>query len=418
MSRSSQSACPDLIVLYPGAGQLHVLAYRIGIRLKAPLWRERVKCTAGVDPFAELPAVLARHPLRLETATALVADPATGGFLLLQGTAEAQRDRLWLERQLALELPYPAQELYWRTRPGAEKLELFWLPKAWGDSQAEALARFGLRLDEIYPRAALLRQEAEKSAVQQPCLFQEADALHVFDQGLVQRSAPLPAEAEAAARTQQLERLALGANASGVRKLPGESEDALARRILEVWIDGSDAIHLPVARGILAGWPGGAAWRPALALTAACAAAVALAAIGLSWQNAAMESTQEGLSREQRKLAPVLQKFAEMERSVRSDRQYLEAAKLLDKSALPLEALNRVSAALPDKYWLQRVQFKGNTLDLAGRGGGNDEVIRLFGKKGIEAVASELAAVSPGSAGTDVFQVRLDLTKRPGGSGP
>ena len=141
MSRSSQSACPDLIVLYPGAGQLHVLAYRIGISLKALLWRERVKCAAGVDPLAELPAVLGRHPLRLETATALLADPATGGFLLLPGPAKAQRDRLWIERHLEQALPYRPRELYWRTRPGSARLELFWLPKAWGDSQAEALAK-------------------------------------------------------------------------------------------------------------------------------------------------------------------------------------------------------------------------------------------------------------------------------------
>jgi hypothetical protein len=415
MSRSSQSACPDLIVLYPGAGHLNVLAYRIGLRLKALLWRERVKCPAGVDPFADLPAVLGRHPLRLETATALLADPATGGFLLLPGPVKAQRDRVWIERQLGLALPYPPQELYWRTRPGSARLELFWLPKAWANSQAEVLAKLGLRLDEIYPRAGLLRQEAEKSTVQQPCLLQEADALHVFDQGLVQRSAPLPAEAEAAAQAQQLERLALGLNAASLRKVPGESEEALARRILDVWLDGSDAIHLPVGRW--AGWPGGASWQPALTLSAACAAVVAMAAIGLSWQNAAMENTLEGLSRDQRKLAPVAQKFAEMERSVRSDRQYLEAAKVLDKSALPLEALNRVSAALPDKYWVQRMQFKGNALDLAGRGGGNDEVIRLFGKKGIAAVVSEQPAVSPGPAATDAFQIRLDVNKLPAGDG-
>jgi len=412
MSRSSQSACPDLIVLYSGAGHLNVLAYRIGLSLKALLWRERVKCAVGGDPFAGLPAVLGRHPLRLETATALVADPATGGFLLLQGPAEAQRDHLWIERQLEPALPYPPRELYWRTRPGAVRLELFWLPKAWANSQAEALARLGLRLEEIYPRAALLRQEAEKPAVQQPCLLQEADALHVFDHGLVQRSAPLPAEAEAAAQAQQLERLALGSNAVSLRKLPGESEEALARRILDVWLAGSDAIHLPVGR-----WPGGASWRPALTLSAACAAVVAIVAIGLSWQNAAMENTLEGLSRDQRKLAPSAQRFAEMERSVRSDRQYLEAAKVLDKSALPLEALNRVSAALPDKYWVQRMQVKGNTLDLAGRGGGNDEVIRLFGKKGIAAAVSEQVAVSPDPAGTDAFQIRLDVNKLPAGGG-
>jgi len=415
MSRSSPSACPDLIVLYTGTGHLNVLAYRIGIRLKALLWRERVKCPAGVDPLAELPPMLARHALRLETPTALVADPAIGGFLLLPGPAQAQRDHVWIERQLELALPYPPRELLWRTRPGAAKLELFWLPKAWGNSQAEVLAKLGLRLDEIYPRAALLRQEAENSAAHQPCLLQEADALHVFDQGLVQRSAPLPAEAEAAARAQQLERLALGSSAANLRKAPNESEEALAQRILNLWLAGSDAIHLSVGRW--AGWPGGASWRPALTLSAACAALVAIAAIGLSWQNAAMENTLGGLSRDQRKLAPIAQKSAEMERSVRSDRQYLEAAKVLDRSVLPLEALNRVSAALPDKYWVQRMQFKGNTLDLAGRGGANDEVIRLLGKKGMVAVVSEYPAGSADPAGTDVFHIRVDLNKLPAGGG-
>ena len=415
MSRSSQPACPDLIVLYPGAGQLSVFAFRIGIGLKALLWRERVVCAAGVDPFAELPGLLGRHLLRLETATALVADAATGGFLLLPGPDQAGRDHAWIERQLERALPYPPRELCWRTRSGSARLELFWLPKAWADSQAEALAKVGLRLDEFYPRAALLRHEAEKSAVQQPCLLQEADALHVFDQGLVQRSAPLPAEAEAAAQAQQLERLALGSNAANLRKLPGESEETLARHILEVWLDGRDAVHL--AAGHWATWPGAASWQPALILSAAVAAVVVIAAIGLSWQNAAMENTLEGLSRDQRKLAPVAQKFAEMERSVRSDRQYLEAAKLLDKSALPLEALNRVSTALPDKYWLQRMQFKGSALELAGRGGGNDEVIRLFGKKGIEAVVSEQTAVLSDPAGTDAFRIRVDVSKLPAGGG-
>jgi len=409
MSRSAPTACPDLIVLYPGAGHVDVFAYRIGLSVKALLWRERVTCPAGVDPFAALPPLLRRHALRLETPTALVADPAIGGFLLLPGPAHAQRDRIWIERQLALALPYPPQELHWRTRAGSAKLELFWLPKAWAGSQSDALARLGLRLDEVYPRAALLREEAEKSAAQQPCLLQEADALHVFDQGLVQRSTPLPTEAEAAAQAQHLERLALGSNTANLRKLPGQSEEALAARILALWLDGSDAIHLAVGR-----W---ASWRPALTLSAACAVLVAIAAIGLSWQNAAMENALEGLSRDQRKLAPSAQKFIEMERSLRSDRKYLEAAKALDKSALPLEALNRVSAALPDRYWVQRMQFKGNTLDLAGRGGGSDEVIRLLGRKGIEAVVSENAAGSAAQAGTDAFSIRLELNKLPGGGG-
>jgi Tfp pilus assembly protein PilN len=164
-------------------------------------------------------------------------------------------------------------------------------------------------------------------------------------------------------------------------------------------------------------WAGWEAWRPALMLSAAGAVLVAIAAIGLTWQNAAMESTLEGLTRDQRKLAPIAQKFTEMERSIRSDRKYLEAAKVLDQSALPLEALNRVSAALPDNYWIQHLQFKGDTLDLVGRGGGNDEVIRLLGKKGIEAAPPPNDPGSAVRAGTDGFNLRLDLNKLSSGGG-
>lgn len=415
MSQSlpASSACADLIVLYPGAGYLNVFAYRIGIRMKTPLWRERVQYSAGADPLAELPPLLARHPLRLETPTALLADPACGGFLLVAGPRNAHRDQVWIERQLQLALPYPAPDLYWRTRARSARVEIFWLPKAWVQRQTEALARLGLRLDEVYPRAALWRESAEESVAQQPGLLQEADALHVFDAGLVQRSAPLPAETQAAAQAQQLERLALGTNAAGaMRKTPAESEEVLARRVLALWLDGSDAIHLASGR-----WAGWASWRPALALAAACAVLAAIAAVGLSWLNAAMEITLEDLAREQRKLAPVVQKFVEMERAIRSDRQYLAAAKNLDASAPPLDTLNRISAALPDKYWIQHLQVKGETLELAGRGGGTDAVIRLLGKKGLQAsVVAPAEAPSPaGTADKDGFHVRLELNKSPGG---
>lgn len=410
MSHPLASACPDLIVLYPGSGHLTVLAYRIGLRLKAPLWRERVTWSADIDLVAELPPLLARHPLRLETPTALVADPASGGFLLVPGQGNAQRNLAWVERQLELALPYPPQELHWRTRTGSARVELFWLPKTWIKSQADALLRLGLCLKEIYPRASLWREEAGKSPAQQPCLLLEADALHVFDDGLVQRSVALPAEAEAASHAQQLERLALGTNAAGaVRRPPAESGEALAQRVLALWLDGSDAIHLSVGR-----W---ASWQPALKLSAACATVVAIAAIGLSSLNAAMESTLDGLTRDQRKLAPIEQKFTQLERSMRSDRKYAEAARALDGSLLPLATLNRVSAALPDKYWIQHLQFKGETLDLTGRGGGNDDVIRLLGKSGIEATAitAENVPTPADKPGKDGFNIRLQVKKQPGG---
>lgn len=415
----ASSACPDLIVLHPGAGYLNVFAYRIGPRLKTLLWRERAQCSSGVDPLAELPPLLARHPLRLETPAALIADPASGGFVLAAGPRNAHRDQVWVERQLLLTLPYPAAELHYRTVAGSAQVEIFWLPKAWVKSVADALAKLGLRLDEIYPRASLWRDEARNSVAPQPCLLQEADALHIFDAGMVQRSAPLPAETHAATQMQQLELLALGKNAAGVvRKTPTEPEDALARRVLALWLDGSEAIHWSVGRS--AGW---APWRPALTLAAACVASVALAAIGLAWWNATLENTLENLNREQRKLAPIEQKFMEMERSVRSDRKYLAAARALDGSAPPLDALNRVSAALPDKFWLQHLQIKGTTLELAGRGGGNDEVIRLLGKKAL--VASALDSVNSVNASNsadqaadknkDGFNIRIELNPPPSG---
>lgn len=415
MSHSLASACPDLIVLYAGSGYLDVLAYRLGLRLKSLLWRERVRWSGGGDLVAELRPLLARHALRLGTPAAMVADPSIGGFLLLPGHGNAQRDQAWVERQLELALPYPPPELHWRTRPGSGRVELFWLPKSWVKSQADALSKLGLSLKEIYPRAALWREEAGKSPTQQPSLLLEADALHVFDDGLVRRSAPLPAETEAAAQAQQLERLALGTNTAGVvRKAPVESDEARAQRLLALWLAGDDAVHLPVGR-----WASLASWRPALALSAVCAALVAIAAIGLSSLNAAMENTLEGLARDQRKLAPLEQKFTEMERAVRSDRKYVAAARALDSSALPSEALNRISAALPDKYWIQHLQFKGETLDLAGRGGGNDEVIRLLGKKGIDAtgITSEHVPGAADKAGGDVFNIRLELNKQSGGGG-
>jgi len=412
-SPPANSACPDLIVLHPGSGYLNVFAYQTSLGLKKLLWRERVNCSAGVDLFGELPPLLGRHPLRLETPTALLADPASGGFLLVPGQRQSQRDRAWVERQLQQALPYPPQELHWRTRSGPAQVEIFWLPREWVRSQSDALSRLGLSLKEIYPRASLWREEAGKSVTQQPCLLQEADALHVFDEGLVHRSAPLPADPQAAAQAQQLERLALDTRATGVaRKMPGESEEALAERVLKLWLDGSDAIHLADGR-----WAAWAVWQPALILSAAVAVLVAVTAAGLGTQIARMDTALEGLSRDQRKLAPVERKFAEMESSVRSDRKYVVAARILDKSALPLDALNRVTAALPDKYWVQHLKFTGETLEFSGRGGGNEDVIRLLGRQGIEAsaVVSTNAPAPVDQAGADGFNVRLELNKLTGG---
>ena len=410
-SLPASPACPDLIVLYPESGYLSVIAYQIGVWRKALMWRERVSFSANFDLSIDLLPLLARHPLRPGTPTALLVDPGNGGFLLIPGPPGAHRDPAWVARQLTLALPYPPEELQWRTRVATPKVEIFWLPKTWIKTQSEALSKIGLQLDEIYPRACLWREEVGKSLVQQSGLIQEADAMHVFEGGLVQRSAPMPNDGESATQAQQLERLALGGNAV-VRKPTPESEEALAQRILSLWLDGSESICLE--RGRFASW---ASWKPALTLAASLAGLAAVAAVGMNYQTAAMESTLDGLTREQRKLASVEAKFTDMQRSVRTDRKYVAAAQLMDKSPLPLEVLNRVTAALPDKYWIQHLQIKGEALEFAGRGGGNEEVIRLLGKKQIDATVVVVENLpSPGSSpDKDAFNLRVDPSKPAGG---
>lgn len=407
MSVSSASVCPDLIVLHPGSGNLNVFAFRVGIRAKSLLWREKLRCAANLDVASELQGVLTRHPMHPKTTTALIADPAHGGLFTVAGPSGVARDATWVGRQLELALSFSPTELHWRTRAKAGRVEVFWLPKVWARTQIDMLARLGLCLNEIYPRAALWREEAEKTLPQQSCVFLENDALHSFEGGLSVRSSPLPAQPAAAANAQQLEKLAMGNSAaSSTKSVSVPPDDVLGQRLLGLWLDGSEAIHLETAR-----W---SVWRPALSFAAACAFVAVVAAIVLSTLNARMEKTLDELTREQRKLATVEQKFADMERSIRSDRKYVAAAKQLDASPLPLEMLNQLSAALPDKYWIQHLQFKDGALELSGRGGSNDDVIRSFGKKGIEALASvmETAPGTSDKTSSDGFRVKVALATR------
>ena len=397
----ADARCPDLIVLVPAAGFLHLFAFTSGLRGDELLWRETAPSGNRGDVAESLPGLLARHAMRLETPTTLVASAESGGFLLVPGLNNIQRNRAWVERQLDQALPFSPKELLWRTRAGSGLVEIFWLPAAWVKTQKDMLARFGLRLGEIYPRAALFREEVGSLGTP---LIQEADALHVFEQGMVRRSASQPAEPDAADRAEALERMALGKAGTGVSRKISLADKDLPARVLALWRDGSEAIFLTSGR-----W---AAWAPVFRLSAIFAALAAVAVIGLVWQNDSLERTSETLRRDYRKLAPLEKRAMELERSVSSDRKLVSSARLLDNSPMPLDVLKGVTAALPDKLWVQRMHFKDGVLELSGRGGDGDKVVKLLADKGFAATTGADAAV-----GTDSFSVRLELTKSPGGPG-
>jgi len=402
MSDSSPAkvCCPDFVILLPAAGTLHVFAYEVGFRKRNLLWRERVPCPQGVDPADVLSGLLVPHPMREQTAAVLFAGPETGGFLLAAAAPSAHRDRPWIERQLAQTLPYAPTDLLWRSRAGEGRVEIFWLPLAWAKAQTDALARVGLCLDEIYPRAAIVRLETRTQGVE---LIEEADALHVFELGLVRRSAPLPIGAEDAERAKALESLALGDEVLTPRKAALAADPNLEVRLLSLWRDGAEAIVL--AGGVWSRWPALNLWAPLLNAAAACAVLLVVIAGVVSWQNDALDSALTGMAGDHRKLAAADRRFVDLEQSLVRERKFNAAVKVLDASPLPYEELNAVSAALPDKYWIQRMTFKDGALELSGRGGASDEVAGALAKRGVAAKAPDAA---PGAT-ADGFSLRVEL---------
>ena len=397
------SRCADLVIVLPLAGQVHVYAYACALRQQTLLWHEVAAQHAG-SLGAALAPLLAAHPLRLETAAVLFAEPQAGGFLLPAANADSHRDAAWMARQLQQALPYAAADLLWRSRAGSGQVELFWLPRAWVSTQVDALARVGLRLTEIFPRAALLRQEAHAQGVD---VLQETDALHVFEAALLRRSAALPALAEDAERARSLEALALGADSAVPRHVALAADPNLSVRLLSLWRDGAEAIFLAsAAAGRWQRWPAAAPWAPLLDVAVACLMLLLVVAGMVQWQNDGLEDDMAQMERRYRKLAPAERKYVEVDTALRRERKLSAAARALDASTTPYETLNAVSQALPQKYWIQRLQYKERALELSGRGGSNADVVAALGDKGV--VAQAVGGVA--ADGKDSFTLRLDLS--------
>ncbi|MDP2793542.1 MAG: hypothetical protein Q8O25_05575 [Sulfurisoma sp.] len=396
---------PDYLFLVSTAKSLDLFAVKQQVFRNARLlWRESVETNGRQLNEQTLYAITSKHPVKSETEVVLVAPPGTGGTVVLPSVPNGQRNRSWLERQLSLALPFQPQEIVWRVRHCEGLIEIFWLPLAWVNSAQDVLKKAGLKLREIYPRAALFRN-IDASSPTPPFMIHEdipatGGALYGFADGLIRRTTELPIDEERANSQLVLERhsfeAVFGPVALRSETLPGGSHELFAL-LWTLWSDGRDGISIDANR-----WQ---VWQPILRIGAIISVLGGLAAAGLVLHLHYLEDNLHQLNQDYRTLVPVLARYKELERSTLLERRFLAAAAEMDRSPVPHAALSAITAALPDTFWIQKAIFRGGILEIAGRGGDNSAVVDLLGKNHL--VATALSA--EGDASSDTFRVAVNL---------
>lgn len=337
-------------------------------------------------------SLLERHPLGRETALACLVPPGVGGFLLLPTPRDPSRDHAWIKRQLSMALPFPAEAVQYRAYYRDGWAEIFWVPNDWIKTQREFFAGLGLRLTELYPRAALFLDQAELTSGVPICLAEgmgNGGAWYCFEHGRVRKSLWLPTgDAQSFATAGAV--ICDGAREGEVKMEAG----ATLGRMLALWESGDEALCVNTAA-----W---SVWKPFVVPLLTMGVLLVGLAGGVAWKNAEMERTQRAMLRESRELASVAPRFSEFERAVREEKARVAALRVLDDSPMPYETLRRVVELLPERAWVRRMVFDGISLSITGTGGEEVDLLRYFNEGGLE--ATPVRQETPAS---DTFEIRI-----------
>lgn len=400
-------AIPEVLLVAPTPDALGVAGcvWRGG-RLDT-LWRENAAMHDWAGLGQAMRLLLERHPLGKETALACLAPPGVGGFLLLPAPHDPARDPAWINLQLGKALPFPPDAVQYRVRYRAGWAEIFWVPNDWIKTQRGFFADLGLRLTDLYPRAALFLDQAELAGGERVRLAERmgnGTAWYCFEHGRVRQSLWLSAgEAETSLPSDAA--VCDGARAGTVDM----AADVTLDRMRALWETGDEALCVDDSP-----W---SVWKPLAGPLLAVGVLLAGLAGGLAWQNAAMNTAQGAALKESRELTPVALRFGEFERAVREEKARVAALRVLDDSPLPYDTLTRVVELLPERAWVQRMVFDGASLSVTGKGRDEPDVLQSFKDGGLDAIPAREETPTPTPTPTpnptpvapDTFEIRIKL---------
>ena len=376
MPLSNPSRPPNLIFIAPSPGRLDVVACRESGRDLSSVWQEQRPLGEQSALAARLGEVLRQHALPAQTRAVLIVPPGVGGLLTLPALDDICRDAAWCRRQLELAVPFPLAEIRYGVHCGNGLARFFWLPAAWLDQQKQQLQKLGLKLEEIYPRAALFEigrvSPGFEGALCEPA--EQGELVYAFSDGRVRQAVQLPPGLDATARQVCLAGLREGgASAQEMAVQPPAWADSLPA----LWQDTGLAITMDAGPAAL--------WSPFFRLAMLVAIALTVLAGALSWAIADKETAMSQAVREKKKLAAPAQRFQELDRNLREQSAVVAAMKQIDSAQTPLPMLAKFTQALPKKAWVQQMTYDGNSITVAGKGIGDDELIGLLQDAQLEA---------------------------------
>jgi hypothetical protein len=394
-SSSNPQGYPNLVFIAPAPGWLDVVACLASGRELRIVWQERRPLPEQASFLPRLGEILKAHALRPDTPAVLLVPPGVGGLLAVAAPANAWRDAAWCRRQLELAVPFPFGEIRHAAQGGGEGVRLFWVPAAWLAGQKTQLAKFGLKLAEVCPRARLFEGGRLSPAAAGVLVerLPQGELLYDFAAGVVRQAAALPPGIDAEARSACL----AGVHAAG-NVAPQELEAALPP-----WEESLPALWREPGLSIPADGGAAALWSPFFRLAMLLAVVATVLAGALSWGIAAKEEALRAAQREKRKLAPQGVRFQELDRSLREEQAVVDAVARLNATGTPLPLLARLTQVLPKNAWVQRLTFDGKAIVAAGKGIGDDELIRLLEEAGL---AAEQMRQEPVTA-TEGFRLRI-----------
>lgn len=380
MSASSLNSIrsPNLIFIAPSPGWLDVVACAESRRGLQIAWQARQPLGDEAAFFPRLADILKQHAVHPHTRAVMIAPPGVGGLLVNPAIENACRNPAWCRRQLELALPYPLAEIRYGMRCIGAQIQFFWVPQAWLDSQKSVLQKFGLKLEEVLPRALLFEAGASAAATEVVLSerFQSGELLYCLRGGHVHQAVALPPELDGPARTAYLNGMAAGHAApiaEAAAALP-----AWAERLPELWRDAELAIALDTTTASL--------WRPFFRLALAVAAVTMALAGFLAWETTRQEETLAAALRESKSLAQSVKRFQELERSLREEGAVVAAVGQMNRSPTPLPLLAQFTKILPKEAWVQHLVFDGKSMVVSGKGIGDDALSKLLQGANLEAI--------------------------------
>lgn len=394
-STSNSIRHPNLIFIAPFPGGLDIVACAENWRSMQVVWHERRPLAEQASFLPCLSDILKQHALPANTRTVMIVPPGVGGLLVSPAIENACSNAAWCQRQLELSLPYPLAEIRYGMRCAGDLIQFFWVPNDWLNSQKATLQKFGLKLEEVFPRA-LLFETGQPSPAPESVLserFVAGELLYCLRGGHIHQALALPAGLDESAHETYLNGIA--ASSANPAQAAVVSLPAWNERLPALWND----IELTVAGDATAG----SLWSPFFRLAMIVIVVAAALAGFLAWQMGNQEEALTNALREKKRLAQPVQRFQELDRLLREEGAVVAAVGKMNNSSTPLPLLTQFTRILPKDAWVQQLVFDGKAMVVSGKGIGDAELIGLLQGANIEVIQMRQEPV----AETKDFRLRI-----------